>query len=259
MKFLTAAGLSLFSVVAYADQYSNLLNTSQKATIESLVKGFQQNNIDAISQHIQYPLKRTEPLPSIKNPKEFKTRFSQIFDQAAVKAIANAKPSDWEPHGWQGVMFDGGQMWLTDYESSKPLKIKAVYYDNALEEKFRQQALQQQKQKLHASIQVFSEPALLFKTKDYLIRIDHLKNQTYRYVAWKDHQNQAKKPDLILKNGDLDVQGTARNEYYAFKSGPYTYEVHHNIIGGASDAEVTLVVSKGDKEILRQDGHLVEY
>ena len=247
--------LSLLSTLSYAE-----LTAQEKKEIQQLIGSFKANDIKSISQKIIYPLDRDKPLPAIKDASEMQKRFDQVFDSSLKKSIANSSIKDWDRVGWRGIMFASGDIWLRSKEDApdEHLKISVVNYSGPAEQKLRQQALVQSKKALHPSIQEFSEPQLLFKTPTYLIRIDQLKNEEMRYVAWKGHQNQSKKPDLILRKGKLRVEGTANNEVYTFKSGPYTYEVSYDRIGGESDAPLHLKVMKNGQDILSQEGYFLD-
>lgn len=255
MKVLFIAGLILFSINTYAEN----LNAAQQKSIQKLIQNFKNNNVQAISQSIQYPLDRENPLPSIKNAKELKPRFSQVFDQKLQHKIIHSKPEDWSVMGWQGIMLDSGEIWVSNVDDApkQPIKIIAVNYSSEAEQKLRSQLLQKQKRQLHPLIQKFEEPELLIKTKDYLIRIDQLNATTYRYASWQKTDDQSKQPDLVLNKGTLSIEGTARNQTFEFKNGAYMYTVYQNNIGNGNSA--TLIVSKGNKIILKQSGNLIEY
>ena len=257
MKGLWIFTLSLlsFSVMASED-----LTVQEKKSIQELIQKFKKNDVKAISQSIIYPLERDQPLAKIENAQEMQKRFDQVFDASLKKRIASSTLKDWERVGWRGIMFENGDIWLRSMEDApkEPIKIRVVNYSGSVEQKLRQQALAQSKKTLHPSIQQFSEPQLLFKTATHLIRIDQLKNDEMRYVAWKGHQNQTKKPDLILKKGQLRLEGTANNEVYTFKSGPYRYEIGYDHIGGESDAPIQLNVFKNDQELLSEEGYFLD-
>lgn len=259
MKTLLIACLGLCSLNSYA----NDLTSEQKAVVQKFIQHFKNNDVNAIAQMVDYPLKREAPLPAIKNAQEMKQRYAQVFDAKLAQSIAHSNVDDWEKYGWRGISLSNettqNDVWLRDKTNESTgtnLKIIAVNHTNAAEEKWRKQLLQQQKSKLHPSLQQFQEPIYVFKTKNHLVRVDQLDADTYRYASWKNNQNQARKPDLILKSTDFEVQGSAHNEIVRFKSGPYTYEVYRNRMG-ASSADMFLTVFKNDKEVLNEEGMLL--
>lgn len=257
MKVLFIAGLILLSMTTYAES----LNAAQQKSIQKLIQNFKNNDVQAISQAIRYPLDRENPLPTIYNAKEFKPRFNQIFDQKIQNQIINSKPEDWSAMGWQGIMLNSGEIWVSNIEDApkQPIKIIAVNYSSAAEQKLRLELLQKQKRQLHPLIRKFEQPELLIKTKEYLIRIDRLNATTYRYASWQKTDDQSKQPDLILNKGTLTLEGTARNQIFEFKNGAYIYTVYQNNISHENNTDATLVVSKGNKILLKQSGSLIEY
>ena len=232
---------------------ANTLSAEEKKNVTHIIQLFKSKDINAISQLIDYPLERENPIPAIHNANELKVRFHQVFDQKLIQTIAQSKHDQWSNMGWRGVMLDDGTIWLNDK------KIRTVNYSGPAEQKYRQQLLNQQKSKLHPSIAEFKEPMLLFKTAHYVVRVDQLKNDQYRYASWKLGKTQSSKPDLVLTRGDITIDGSGGNHHYTFKSGAYAYIVYRNMIGTSDTPDVNLIVTKKDKEILNQQGQLIPY
>ena len=258
MKKCCIALLSCMSMLSHA----NDLTKTQKASIEQLITYFKNNDIKAISHAVQYPLKRHNPLPSIQNPQQMQKQFDQIFDTTIKRKIANSHLKDWQQMGWRGVMFNQGEIWITDVDFEDhprtPAKITAVNYSSPQEQKMLQAALAKQKTKLHASLQNYEKPEVIFKTPKYLIRVDLLKNGNYRYASWGKNQDQSTAPDLILNKGHVTMDGSGGNHHFTFKSGPYKYEIYRHILQGESDADATLILYKGQDEVLKEDGYIVK-
>lgn len=246
---LGIAFTAIFSTTAYADN----LSAEEKQQVAKIIQLFKAKNVNAISKQIQYPFQREAPLPHVKNATEMKTRFNEIFDKKLMNSITQSKYDQWSSMGWRGVMLDDGTVWLNGD------KISAVNYSSQAEQKHQQRLLAQQKVKLHSSIQQFKAPELLFKTSKYLVRIDLLDNNKYRYASWKLGQSQSNKPDLILNNGQVTMDGSGGNHHFEFKNGVYHYVVDRNIIGSDEAAEVVLTVTQKNKEILNQNGVIVPY
>lgn len=90
---------------------------------------------------------------------------------------------------------------------------------------------------LHPSLRKFEALESVGKTKDYLVRIDRMAHGKYRYAAWKNKDNMADKPDLVVEGGLLT------NSNYEFENKGYRYVV---------DPHGSLTVYQGDKLILNQ-------
>lgn len=249
--------LGSLSVLTHADG----LSKTQQASVEQWIQYFKQQNVGAIINAIEYPLTRPLPLPAITNTQQMQQKFSQVFDTHLQKKIAQSKLSDWSPVGWRGIMFHQGEIWISNVDDDPKAgsKMTAVNYSSQAEQALMKQALAAQKQKLHPSLRSFEHPELLFKTKDYLVRIDEIGGGKYRYAAWKNNQDQSKKPDLVLMNGKLKIEGSVGNHSFEFKSGAYRYYVERHIIGGESDAEASILVEKNGKILMQQEGNIVAY
>lgn len=98
----------------------------------------------------------------------------------------------------------------------------------------------------------------IIKTKKFLIRIDQLKNDKYRYTSWSSSSSMSKKPDLILNNGVFVREGTGGNHRYEFTNKNYTYIIDMNVLAEDGTPDAFLRVLKNGKQILKQDGTVVD-
>ena len=220
--------------------------------IEYLKKMFRQKAVDEISENIVYPLKRTSPIPSVENAEELKERFDSIFDEDLIRIITSSDIDQWSEMGWRGIMLDDGILWM-DYDG----KITAVNYQSKYEKKLAKKLTSKVKGDLSSDLRHnFKGEVYKFKTKNYFIRIDELKNGMYRYACWKKENPESTKPDLVLENGKIEFSGSGGNHVITFKNNIYEYKVFHNKIAASGIADITLVVEKNGKEILSEDGKL---
>lgn len=219
--------------------------TKDDADIEKIIKAFQENDIEYISNNvIKYPLKRQYPIPSIKNQEELKKRFSEVFDDKLIEEIKNSKIEDWSEMGWRGIMLNQGTLWLNFDEI-----IIAINYQSDFEKRLREDLIRKEKEQLDSSLKEFIEPTYKIKTKNFLIRIDKIDDSKYRYSSWKIGKSESSKPDLVLLNGEIEYSGTIGYQYFTFKNRNYTYEI---------DIDATsLEVLKDDKTILLEKGELL--
>lgn len=230
---LCAAGIR-----AHAEQVTH------NGNVAPLIKAFQSGDREAIAALIEYPLQRPSPSPPVNNAKDLLSRFDQIFDAALIKLIGESTPGDWEEVGWRGLMLDRGTVWINTAG-----KIIAINYQSEAEARYRQEINTSARNAPHPSLREFASPALSFRTKKFLIRIDKLANGKYRYAAWPAGKSTSEKPDLILENGDLRIEGTARNFYYDFHNGNYLYQCAITRVGPEGTPPVGLTVYR-DKEII---------
>ncbi|WP_286862352.1 MULTISPECIES: hypothetical protein [Sphingobacterium] len=243
----------IVALFVYSFGHAQDSDASKKANISHIISLFKQKNIDEISTVINYPLKRENPIPAIKNPKEFKQRFHEVFDQTLVDLIAHSKPEQWTEVGWRGIMLDNGTLWI----DSEAGKITAVNYQSPFEKKLRQTLIQKQKEYIHNSLKQFKNPVYTIRFEKYLIRIDELANGKYRYASWKIGRKENMPPDIILSNGKLDFEGSGGNHVITFTNGIYTYAIYRNIIAEKDASDITLVIKKNKQKILTQGGTLI--
>ena len=134
-------------------------------------------------------------------------------------------------------------MWLNSYGY-----IIGINYETKFEEKLREDLIKKEKEQLHSSLKVPFYPVYKMKTKNFLIRIDKVKD-SYRYSSWKIGKSESSKPDLVLLNGEIEYSGTIGYQYFTFKNRNYTYEI---------DIDATsLEVMKDNKTILLEKGELL--
>lgn len=248
MKKLILSTLLLFSNYTFADG----LSASEQKEVQYIINLFKKNDSNAISNTIRYPLNREEPIPSIDNKAQMKQRFQQVFDHKLVQNIATSKLTQWESMGWRGIMLDHGTIWISNKQ------ITAVNYSSDAEQQYKNQLILKQKNKLHLSLKNFKAPELQFKTAKFQVRIDEMQNGQYRYASWDVMQSQSQKPDLILNNGIVIMDGSGGNHHFVFKSGTFEYVVYRNILGTNETVDVTLEVNKKGKTILSQAGKLFQ-
>lgn len=222
-------------------------------SIKAVITLFKEKDIDRISNKISYPLYRQYPIPPVKDKEEFKKRFGEIFDQILIEKIANSKISQWSEVGWRGIMLDNGDLWMANSDGV----ITTVNYQSDFEKNLRINLIAKDKENLHVSLKTFQSPVYKIKTNKYLIRIDELPNNKYRYASWKVDEKETSKPDIILNNGQWEHLGSGGNHVITFVNGIYTYKVYRNIIGEDNSPDITLEIEKNGEIILTADGTLI--
>ena len=94
----------------------------------------------------------------------------------------------------------------------------------------------------------------MFKTVKFIIRVDMMSDDSYRYASWSLGHDISSKPDLIVMGGAMTDDGSLHLEYYAFKNGDYEYEVGPGI--RSQDYDYELMVSKKGEVLMTQQGNL---
>ena len=222
-------------------------------SIKAVITLFKEKDIDRISNKISYPLYREYPIPPIKDKEEFKKRFSDVFDQILIDKIVNSKINQWSEVGWRGIMLDNGVLWMANLDGV----ITTVNYQSDFEKKLRKELIVKERERVHISLKTFERPAYKINTKKYLIRIDELTNNKFRYASWKIGEKESSKPDIIIDNGELEFEGSGGNHVITFVNGKYTYRVYRNIIGEENSPDITIEIDKDGQVILTEDGTLI--
>ena len=229
------------------------LNDEQIERVKTIIALFKENNIDKISNQINYPLYREYPIPPIKDKEAFKQRFNEVFDSILIDKIANSKLEQWSAMGWQGIMLDNGMVWVGYSDAI----ITAVNYESDFEKKLREALIAKDKETLHPSLKTLVSPSYKIQTKKYHIRIDELTNYKYRYASWKMGEKESSKPDIILTDGEKVFEGSGGNHVFTFVSNNYTYKVYRNVPGYRNTPDVRLYIMKDGEEILKEEGKLI--
>lgn len=228
-------------------------NENQTDVINNVIALFREKDIDKISRVIKFPLYREYPIPPIRGKNEFLKRFSEVFDQVIIDKIANSKAEQWSEVGWRGTMLDQGILWMANSDGV----ITTVNYQSDFEKKLWKDLVAREKENLYYSLKSFESPILKIKTKNYLIRIDQLAHDKYRYASWKTGEKETSKPELVLSNGEREFEGSGGNYVITFVKGSYTYKVYRNVMGEENSPDITIYIEKDGKSILTENGTLI--
>ncbi|WP_420924872.1 hypothetical protein [Aeromonas veronii] len=216
--------------------------------VQQLVDAAEARDHQALANQMKYPFKQEYPIPAIKTPAEMLTRFDEVFDDTILKSIATSRiGQDWQTMGWRGIMLGSGEVWM-DFDG----KVIGINHQTAQATKLKAELIARQKSGLHPSVREYKSPALMWQTEKFTIRIDELDDGHYRYASWAKGKMLTDKPDLVLKNGTVRVEGTGGNHTYLFTSGPYRYECVVTVLGERGVPPGELVVYKDDVEIVHQ-------
>ena len=246
LKALLLLGTLWVALTVSADEEQ--LPAEYRPFVQQLVDAAEARDHQALANQMKYPFKQEHPIPAIKNASEMLTRFDEVFDDAILKSIATSRVGqDWQTMGWRGIMLGSGEVWM-DFDG----KVIGINHQTAQAAKFKAELIARQKSGLHPSVREYKSPELMWQTEKFTIRIDELDDGHYRYASWAKGKTLTDKPDLVLKNGTVRVEGTGGNHTYLFTSGPYRYECVVTVLGERGVPLGELVVYKNDAEIVHQ-------
>ncbi|MGO3707629.1 hypothetical protein [Mesonia hippocampi] len=236
------------------DGYSQLSKTEYEDVVEYFVECIKDKDIDKLDSIISYPIQRPYPIPPIRNKQEFKNRYSEIFADSLSSLIANSNiKKDWSDVSWRGIMLHNGIVWI-DYDG----KLITTNYTSDKEKSIEEKWTKYEKELLHADLKDFKKPIHTIETDKFIVRIDLLENEKYRYASWSIDSEISSKPDLVINNGEWTPDGSGGNHHFTFTNGEYSYIVYVNILGTDETPLFYLEVTKNDKVILNQPAELKE-
>lgn len=232
--------------------YSQQLSKDDIEYVSEFVNNIRHDLRPQIASKAHFPIRRQYPIPPIADSIDFLKRFSDIFDKELLETIKNSKiTDDWSHVGWRGIMLGSGVLWLEDGGG-----LKAVNYQSTFEKNLRKSLIEKERSTLHPNIREYDEPTCLVETKAYRIRVDKLKDDTYRYSSWKKSSDKNSIPDLQIFGGTLTFDGSGGNHRYIFTNKDFRYEIEILLIGADDDPPAKLLIYNADKEILSQAGTL---
>ena len=233
---------------------SQELKVEEKAKISNFIAAIKARDFQKIIPFMSFPIEREYPLPDIKNEIEFITRYDELFDDSITALIVNSDPNkDWKKVGWRGFMLNNGEVWMSESD----YKISRINAQSKAEQASLNEIIAYDKSVIHESLKDFESPLLVLKTDKYMIRIDALKDDKYRYAVWPLNSSISAKPDLINNEGALEYQGSGGNHQYQFTNGEFVYTLRMNVIGAEETAPATLIVEKSGVEVLSQPAEII--
>ncbi len=243
---MSLLGWLLAMMPAHAEEPQ--LAAEYQPLVQRVIDAAKARDQQALARQIKYPFKREYPIPAIKSPAEMLARFDEVFDEVILKRITSSRAGqDWQAMGWRGIMLGSGEVWL-DFDG----KVIGINHQTAQAAKRKAELVAKQKSDLYPSLREYKRPELMWQTEKFTIRIDELGDGRYRYASWAKGKALSDKPDLVLKNGTVRVEGTGGNHTFQFTSGPYRYECAVTVLGEQGMPPGELVVYQNEVAIMHQ-------
>jgi hypothetical protein len=139
------------------------LPSQERQAAEKLIQALTVGDKAAVAKMINYPLNRQQPLPPIRNEKEFIENYSDFFDSDTIRQI-QASEKDMS-YSWRGLSIGPGLVWVDGG------KVRAITIATARQMAAAQAAKKQMQASLHPSARTYDRVLFSCKTKNYQIRI----------------------------------------------------------------------------------------
>ena len=138
-----------------------------------------------------------------------------IFDDSLKTVLAHATIKDWETIGWRGILMDG----YFQAGGSGSGSITHIIYVSKEEERMQKAWIEEEIKTLHPSLREgVDRPRFAFRTigKDWIARLDVMKNEKHRLALYKQDSDLSGKPDFVAEEWNREVEGSAANEIIYF-------------------------------------------
>lgn len=240
---LSSSILALFIIFSFNSSAQNL-TPEQKASIEKFKQLVNNQDWVTLSETTIYPLKRTYPISPIENAAGFIERQSELFDDSFRSTITNSSvDNDWSLVGARGIMLKNGEVWL-DSDG----KLSAINHQTETEKVLEAELIQADKDSLPESLKVFERPILQMKTEKFFVRIDELKDGSFRFAGWLPASTSSyAEPRELIQNGLLEFDGSGGNHSYSFTSEFGTFVCRINQLGTETTPAGELVIYREEK------------
>lgn len=202
-------------------QHVDTIPSYRKKQINKIVELIKNDNILQLSDLIQYPLKRSNPIPDINNKDAFILYYNVLFDSDFKKKLVT---SDYTTNNtidrYDGFGLFNGDVWINEngliitinYNSKQELALIKILEDET-------------KRIINPSLNQWKKNVIVCKSDKFLIRVDLMDDNSLRYVSWNNSKKISDNPDLALYKGIQEFQGTMGGVTYTFKNGDWTYTI----------------------------------
>lgn len=172
-----------------------------------------QNKPAELAKYVHYPLQRPNPIPDIKNAKEFVAYYPNLFDVKFKKLIPKFNQKEvFVKNGLFGMVGDvfTGEIWFDE------TGIVSINYFSDKEMALEKSLSKMIKAVIHPSVNQWESNVFVASSKNLLVRVDRLANGDLRYASWSKGRPISQKPDLVILNGEEVHEGTLGSTFWAF-------------------------------------------
>jgi hypothetical protein len=232
-------------------------STQIKKNFQKIVKLIRADSISELVNQINFPLSRPNPIPDISTSHDFVLYAPILFDSSFKIKLLSYNDSDvFEHHGYYGLVGGpfSGDIWMDENGM-----IRSINYHSDAELKLQAKLTHKIQNKIYPSVKMWKENIYVCETIKFLIRVDLLDNDEFRYVAWNKPKTITEKPDLILSQGVQEFQGTMGGVTYTFSNGQYYYQIDQRDMAESEDQIGLFLRIFKNKKDLEEEKELASY
>jgi hypothetical protein len=206
-----------------------------------------QNKSVELSKIVEYPLKRPNPIPDIKNAKEFVAYYPNLFGTKFKKLIPKFSQKEvFVKNDLYGMVSDvfTGEIWFDETG-----KIVSINYFSDKEMALEKSLTKMVQSVIHPSVNQWESNVFVGQSKNLLVRVDRLSNGDLRYVSWSKGKSISQKPDLVIPDGEMVQEGTLGGKFWRFKNNDWEYSiVNQEACANCDENSYELVLTENGKE-----------
>jgi len=227
------------------------LSQGEKEAVTYFIEALETSDKAAISNSMSYPIQREYPLPPIRNEKEFLQCYDTCFAPSFISSLSDG---EWDSAGWRGIMYNNGEIW-GDIDENGRLVIRSIFTASVRAQ--LDKCIREQKLRLHKSVRNFSAPLLWLKSASLRIRIDELSNGSVRYAGWSASDDISSAPELVIRDGTRQTDGSMSVSHYEFCKSGYRYIIYEDTASDTYPYHIEIL--DGTDGIILSEGAVIEY
>ncbi len=216
-KLLVIVAIVAFSFTSFAQDPKEGFIMGKK--ILNLIN---QNKAAELAELVNYPLQRPNPIPDIKNAKEFVAYYPNLFDAKFKKLIPKFSQKEvFVRNGLFGMVGDvfHGEIWFDE------TGIVSINYFSDKEMALEKSLSKMIKAVIHPSVNQWESNVFVASSKNLLVRVDNLANGDLRYASWSKSRPISQKPDLVILKGEEVHEGTLGSTIWTFTNNNWKYTI----------------------------------
>src|SRR5258705_13906240 len=153
--------ISLLTLFFWSNSCQASVDTFIVKRFRQIIKLIESDNAKDLSKLVDYPLKRNNPLPDIKNSNDFISYYPTLFDNSFKKLLKQYNDSVILEHNNTYGLVGGdftGEIWINEDG-----KISGINYSSKEEQKNKQILIEKIKKEIYPTVNTWNENVIVAK------------------------------------------------------------------------------------------------